>query len=94
LTRPPFTLDDPSFYAEHFDAVEVDSTFYACPSVNTGHGPLTVASFVELWDGRVGVCLPVFHQEISGGFYRIQENTLAEGDPTSWRNRSLLKWHG
>jgi len=24
-----------SFYAEHFPAVEVDSTFYACPSVQT-----------------------------------------------------------
>jgi hypothetical protein len=24
-----------SFYAEHFDSVEVDSAFYACPSVNT-----------------------------------------------------------
>jgi uncharacterized protein YecE (DUF72 family) len=23
-----------SFYAEHFDSVEVDSTFYACPSAN------------------------------------------------------------
>jgi uncharacterized protein YecE (DUF72 family) len=27
-----------SFYAEHFDSVEVDSTFYACPSVNTVKG--------------------------------------------------------
>jgi uncharacterized protein YecE (DUF72 family) len=27
-----------SFYAEHFDSVEVDSTFYACPSVNTVSG--------------------------------------------------------
>ena len=24
-----------SFYAEHFDTVEVDSTFYACPSIQT-----------------------------------------------------------
>jgi uncharacterized protein YecE (DUF72 family) len=24
-----------SFYAEHFQTVEVDSTFYACPSVQT-----------------------------------------------------------
>ena len=24
-----------TFYAEHFPAVEVDSTFYACPSVQT-----------------------------------------------------------
>jgi uncharacterized protein YecE (DUF72 family) len=27
-----------TFYAEHFDSVEVDSTFYACPSVNTVKG--------------------------------------------------------
>jgi uncharacterized protein YecE (DUF72 family) len=27
-----------SFYAEHFDSVEVDSTFYACPSANTVKG--------------------------------------------------------
>jgi uncharacterized protein YecE (DUF72 family) len=27
-----------SFYAEHFDSVEVDSTFYACPSENTVKG--------------------------------------------------------
>ena len=27
-----------SFYAEHFHSVEVDSTFYACPSVNTVKG--------------------------------------------------------
>ena len=27
-----------SFYAEHFDSVEVDSTFYACPSANTVSG--------------------------------------------------------
>jgi uncharacterized protein YecE (DUF72 family) len=27
-----------SFYAEHFDSVEVDSTFYACPSINTVNG--------------------------------------------------------
>jgi uncharacterized protein YecE (DUF72 family) len=26
-----------SFYAEHFQTVEVDSTFYACPSVQTVH---------------------------------------------------------
>jgi len=26
------------FYAEHFDSVEVDSTFYACPSENTVKG--------------------------------------------------------
>jgi uncharacterized protein YecE (DUF72 family) len=30
-----------SFYAEHFDSVEVDSTFYACPSVNTVKGWFT-----------------------------------------------------
>jgi uncharacterized protein YecE (DUF72 family) len=27
-----------SFYAEHFDTVEVDSTFYACPSTSTVKG--------------------------------------------------------
>jgi uncharacterized protein YecE (DUF72 family) len=27
-----------NFYAEHFDSVEVDSTFYACPSVSTVKG--------------------------------------------------------
>jgi uncharacterized protein YecE (DUF72 family) len=27
-----------SFYAEHFDSVEVDSTFYACPSESTVRG--------------------------------------------------------
>ena len=27
-----------SFYAEHFDSVEVDPTFYACPSVHTISG--------------------------------------------------------
>jgi uncharacterized protein YecE (DUF72 family) len=27
-----------SFYAEHFDSVEVDSTFYACPSAKTVSG--------------------------------------------------------
>jgi len=27
-----------SFYAEHFNSVEVDSTFYACPSIKTVHG--------------------------------------------------------
>jgi uncharacterized protein YecE (DUF72 family) len=27
-----------SFYAEHFDSVEVDSTFYACPLINTVKG--------------------------------------------------------
>jgi uncharacterized protein YecE (DUF72 family) len=27
-----------TFYAEHFDSVEVDSTFYACPSVKTVSG--------------------------------------------------------
>jgi len=26
-----------AFYAEHFPTVEVDSTFYACPSVRNGH---------------------------------------------------------
>ena len=26
------------YYAEHFDTVEVDSTFYACPSVRTVEG--------------------------------------------------------
>ena len=29
-------VDYLSFYADHFPAVEVDSTFYACPSLQTG----------------------------------------------------------
>jgi uncharacterized protein YecE (DUF72 family) len=32
------SLDYLSFYAEHFHSVEVDSTFYACPSVSTVKG--------------------------------------------------------
>jgi len=37
-----------SFYAEHFDSVEVDSTFYACPSANTVSGwfSKTPANFI------------------------------------------------
>jgi uncharacterized protein YecE (DUF72 family) len=32
------SADRLSFYAEHFDTVEIDSTFYACPSPRTVEG--------------------------------------------------------
>ena len=36
--RGPESSDYLSFYADHFDSVEVDSTFYACPSAKTVSG--------------------------------------------------------
>jgi uncharacterized protein YecE (DUF72 family) len=32
------SADRLAFYAEHFDTVEIDSTFYACPSSQTVNG--------------------------------------------------------
>jgi uncharacterized protein YecE (DUF72 family) len=32
------SADRLSFYAEHFDTLEIDSTFYACPSIRTVEG--------------------------------------------------------
>jgi uncharacterized protein YecE (DUF72 family) len=32
------SADRLTFYAGHFDTVEIDSTFYACPSVRTVEG--------------------------------------------------------